>query len=403
MKKIVSCVLALSVLLTGCTSAMTDTASAPQATEAVTTSFNYSDLSLEDYIEADVEYMDFSSMSDSRLLPFVEDTVYLNLVEELDEDMYVQDVSAIYISQEYIDELTYNSQANIFFGYTLQELEEQFQGEPYVFTVENGQTVVQPATEYDDTYDQIIRNVAIGTGVIAVCVTVGLVSGGVGAAAVSSIFFASAQTGAIMGLSGGIISGAAAGLSTGLTTGDWDSALDDGLLAGSEGFMFGAISGAVTGGAFKTLELHNMTAGGLTMDEAAIIQRESRFDPEIISRFRNVQEYEVYRDAGLISRPVGGRAALIRDIDLDYVSPNNNPEGLTNLQLMQSGRAPFDPTGARYELHHVGQSMDSPLAILTTAEHDMPGLHIQQASQINRNAFNIERQNFWITLAQMAL
>lgn len=38
-------------------------------------------------------------------------------------------------------------------------------------------------------------------------------------------------------------------------------------------------------------------------------------------------------------------------------------------KLMQDGYAPLDPTGTKYQLHHIGQNNDSPLAVLTQAEH----------------------------------
>ena len=400
MKKILSIILLVSVFIAGCSSPVVETDDSID-NYSVATVVDITGLDTANYINGEVEELGFSSMSDPDLVPFIEDAVYCQLVDELGDDMYIENVSAIYISQEYIDELTYNSQANIFFGYTLQELEDQFQGERYVFTVEDGQTVVQLAAEYDDTYDQILRNVAIGTGVILVCVTVSVVTAGAGAPAASAIFAVAARTGTIMGLSYGAIGGAATGLITGVTTGDWDQALDEGLLAGSEGFMMGAICGSVVGGAGEAITLHGMTLNGLTMDEAAIIQHQSGYSPELISRFRNFQEYEAYRDAGLAQRMVGNRSALIRNIDPYYISPTDNPNGYTNLELMLRGNAPFDPNGVRYELHHIGQNMDSPLAILTQAEHDLPGLHIIQESQINRAAFAAERQAFWQAFGRM--
>ena len=161
----------------------------------------------------------------------------------MDSDEYfVENVSAIYISQEYIDELAYNSQANIYFGYTLQELSEQFQGKKYVFTLgDDGSTIVTEFEEYDDTYDRALKNVAIGTGVILVCVTVSLVTGGLGAPAVSMIFAASAKTGTVMALSGGAMGGISAGIVTGVQTGDMEQALKAAALAGSEGYKWGAI------------------------------------------------------------------------------------------------------------------------------------------------------------------
>lgn len=47
---------------------------------------------------------------------------------------------------------------------------------------------------------------------------------------------------------------------------------------------------------------------------------------------------------------------------------------VTNLERMKMGHPPIDPiSGKAYELHHVGQSIDSPLAILTKVEHMQGG------------------------------
>ena len=77
------------------------------------------------YAESADTVPDFKGMNDPALLPYIEDTLYQELVGSLNSDEYfVENVSAIYISQEYLDELAFNSQANIFFGYTLAELDE---------------------------------------------------------------------------------------------------------------------------------------------------------------------------------------------------------------------------------------------------------------------------------------
>jgi hypothetical protein len=43
--------------------------------------------------------------------------------------------------------------------------------------------------------------------------------------------------------------------------------------------------------------------------------------------------------------------------------------------------------------------MDSTLAILTKAEHDMKGLHVRQASEIDRKVFDKIRKRFWKSMA----
>lgn len=215
----------------------------------------------------ETETPDFKGMNDPALLPYIEDTLYQELVASLNSDEYfVENVSAIYISQEYLDELAFNSQANIFFGYTLAELDEQFQGTKYIFTLgNNNETTVEPFEAYDDTFDRVLHNVAVGTGVILICVTVSVVSAGAGAPAVSMIFAAAAKSGSIMAVSGGLLGGVSAGIVTGIQTGDLDAALKSAALSGSEAFKWGAIGGAISGGASEAIALKGATLNGLSM------------------------------------------------------------------------------------------------------------------------------------------
>ena len=51
---------------------------------------------------------EFSGMNDPSLLQYIEDDLYENLVTSLDSDEYfVENVQAVYISQEYLDEVAY--------------------------------------------------------------------------------------------------------------------------------------------------------------------------------------------------------------------------------------------------------------------------------------------------------
>lgn len=212
----------------------------------------------------------FSGLDDPALLQYVQDQVYSDLEYRLaSDDFVIEDVSAIYISKEYLEEVAYNSQANIFFGYTLAELDEQFQGKRYVFTLgSEGETTVQEFAGYDDTYDKVIKNVAIGTGIILVCVTVSVMTGGAASAPISVIFAASAKTGATFALSSGVFSGVTAGVLTGSKTEDFDQAIKAAALNGSEGFKWGAISGALTGGLSKINALQKASSAVPNFHEA---------------------------------------------------------------------------------------------------------------------------------------
>lgn len=353
------------------------------------------------------EYVvDFNSLDDTELQRYVQDNIYNELVAQLDSDEYfVENVSAVYISQEYIDELTYNSKPNVYFEYTLEEIDAVYQGTRYVFTMsEEGDTIVVPFEEYDDTFEQVIKDVAIGTGVIFICVTVSVVSAGAGAPAVSMIFAASAKSGTIFALSSGGLSAVASGVVTGIETGDMDEALKAAALSGSESFKWGAITGVISGGTTEVVALKGATLNGLTMNEAAIIQKESGFPLDVIKQFRNMEQYNICKDAGLTSKLVNGKTALIRNIDLNYV---DDATGYTNLELMSRGYAPIDPaTGTKYQLHHIGQKADSTLAILTEAEHKLGGndtiWHLKNiATEVHTstNNWDAQRKQFWKAMA----
>lgn len=179
----------LSEVVTEATSLET-TSAVMESDEADTTSETYSVSEKSKEENVPLTYTDivpeFSDLSDEKLLNYVEDNIYSGIVDELNSDEYfVEEVSAVYVSKEYLEELEYNSRANIFFGYTLEDVENTFSGERFVFTLgEDGTTIVKPFEDYDDTYEQVIKNVAIGTGVILICVTVSAVTGGAGAPAV---------------------------------------------------------------------------------------------------------------------------------------------------------------------------------------------------------------------------
>ncbi len=352
----------------------------------------------------------FTGMSDETLLPYIEDTVYSQLVADLDSDeFFIEDVSAVYVSQEYLTELAYNSQENVFFGYSLSGLDEYFQGTRYVFTVDdNGQTTVEPLQVVKDTtYEQLLKNVAVGTGVILVCVTVSAVTGGLGTApAVSMIFAVAAKTAATCALSGTLISGGSAAVVKGYETGDLSEALKAGALGASEGYKWGAISGAITGaasetwGLFRATRLGKTVENGLTMNQAAMIQKETGYPLNIIKQFHSYDEYLVFKNAGLQSRMINGQLALVRsDINLSRV----DEYGRTNLERMLSGKAPLDSTGKPFELHHIGQKNNGSLAILTSKEHDAASLHgFVSKSEIDRDAFNATRKpEFWKTMGRI--
>lgn len=398
MKKIIALLLCCTLIICGCGTEEKTSNKAGEITKGIATFDERSDI-----MEAS-----FTGLSDPALSSYMESVIYSELVGSLNsEEYFVENIEIQYISKEYIEELSYNSKENIFFGYTLAELDEIFQTERYVFTLGNdGTTTVEEFQEYDSTFERVLKNVAIGTGVILICVTVSAVTGGLGAPAVSMIFAASAKSGTIMALSSGAIGAASAGIITGIETGSFEETIKAMLVEGSEGFKWGAISGAIEGGIVEGVTLKGATLNGLTMNEAAKIQKESKFPLDVIKQFNSMEQYNICKKAGLKPEIVNGKTALIREIDLDYI---DEATGKSNLQLMKSGYAPVEPeTGSKYQLHHIGQKADSTLAILTEAEHKKGGnnviwhdLTITSAVHNGTNNWDAQRTAFWKAMGEM--
>ncbi len=431
MKRIIALILSCAICLTACGSAQsTESVSNNTETESVAETQDNTSESVEEEVSStekseteeqaiasadpafyqDIEDQKIADenldLSDENLQQYLRDRIYTEAIEEFDSDEYcVENVQTIYYSKEYIEQLAYNSQENLYFGFTQAELDSQFQGKKYVFTLDEntGETTVVEVESYEDhSTEEILKNVAIGTGVILVCVTVSVATGGT-APAVSMIFALGAKTGTAMALSGGAIGGLSAGLVKGYQTGSFSDAMNAAALGASDGFKWGAIVGALSGGATEAWGLHKATANRLKMNEAAAIQRESKYPLDLISQFKSKAEYEIYRDAGLRTQMVNGKLALVRDMDLNYKSSLPDGTEVTNLQRMQKGYAPLDPaTGKAYQLHHINQDPNGTLAILKEAEHQGNSSILNNPkiveSKIDREAFSKIRKAFWTDL-----
>lgn len=112
-------------------------------------------------------------------------------------------------------------------------------------------------------------------------------------------------------------------------------------------------------------------------------------------------EQKIYDDAGLEKQIVNNREVLIQP-KIDYHTPLGIPgnESQTNLDRMKEGYAPLDENGKPYQLHHIGQENDSPLAELTAEQHQANGnysvLHPKEGpSEIDRKEFNEQRREHW--------
>ena len=142
---------------------------------------------------------------------------------------------------------------------------------------------------------------------------------------------------------------------------------------------------------------------GLSEEQKNQIREEKGWSDEIIGHIESWEQYEVYRDADLHEAEVNGRKCLVKNIDLDYIDEKT---GLTNRELMEKGRSPIDSkTGEKIELHHMGQSFDSPFAELTENSehggkndcilHDKDVVSWRREPELKNQYQNHDRPNHW--------
>lgn len=187
---------------------------------------------------------------------WVEDTVSEAVRENLRGEDFTVDVDARLVSAEYLKSFGANSKENIYFGYTDSQLIELFGTDMVVFRLdENGKTAVEPYEAYKNPYLPALKDLAIGSSVLIVCVAVTLATGGGAAPVAHAIFAAAAKGGAIAALSGGLMEGVTSSVITIVETGDPDQARDAFINSGAQGFKIGAIVGATTSGIGKAIAI----------------------------------------------------------------------------------------------------------------------------------------------------
>ena len=351
MKRLIALLMASTLFLTACNSGMKNEDSNKNDSKIV------EDVTSIDDIDLDINPETFSDLSDENLLKYVEDEVYAGITEQLaSEDYIVESVDAIYISKEYLEEVEYNSQENMYFGYTLSELDAQYDGTRYVFTLgDDGQTTTKTFEKYDDTYEQVIKNVAIGTGVIWVCATVSVASGGVGApAAVSMVFATSAKTGATFALSSGVISTAGTAIVTGIETKNVEETLKAAALAGSESFKWGAIVGVVSGGVSETVSLAKSARSNPTPRESELkVLERTKGAEEQISYLDGVEVSSATKGAtrpDVVVKNADGSIKAIEVKNYNLASSNSRSELYRELERQVTSRANNLPAGSTQEI-----------------------------------------------------
>lgn len=124
------------------------------------------------FAEEDPDMLEYAMLVEPTQQELIEEEIYNQLYDSLKGE-YLIDVQTFYESKEAIEEGLYNSKESEYFGFLLSEVDAEFQGVPYVFSMdEKGETIVREFVPYDDLWEKVLTNVAIGTGVILVCVTV---------------------------------------------------------------------------------------------------------------------------------------------------------------------------------------------------------------------------------------
>lgn len=115
-----------------------------------------------------------------------------------------------------------------------------------------------------------------------------------------------------------------------------------------------------------------------------LIIEETGWSQEIVDKIENYEQFEIYSNANLTEATINGKKCLIKKIDMEYIDEKT---GLTNRELMEKGRSPYDSkTGEKIELHHMGQDANGPFAELNENSEHGNG---------NHSKLHLEKDNSW--------
>ena len=132
------------------------------------------------------------------------------------------------------------------------------------------------------------------------------------------------------------------------------------------------------------------------------INEKSPYSEEVNNSIRSVKELNFYIEAGLKEVVIGDRSVLVNpNIDMNKI----DDMGQTNMERMMKGRASIDSNGESYNLHHIGQKSDSPLAEITNKDHKENDaiLHdkLKPTEVHDNNNWNQERSEHWKSRASL--
>ena len=137
---------------------------------------------------------------------------------------------------------------------------------------------------------------------------------------------------------------------------------------------------------------------GLSMNQVALIQKESKWSMDVIKDIQDLDQYKVIK--GMKEINIDGHRVLVpKDIDLNFKSKLPDGTIVTNLDRTNKNLSPIEAaTGYPYELHHMGQKANGTLVMLTRDQHrgNYSILHTSnKPSEIDRYEFNKVRNKIW--------
>lgn len=126
------------------------------------------------------------------------------------------------------------------------------------------------------------------------------------------------------------------------------------------------------------------------------------YTSKITEYLTSEKEGDYYDDLGLEEDEVNGVSCLKNP---EINSSLKDEFGRTNLERMRMGLPPVDEQGQPYELHHIGQKTDSPLAELSQSQHRGKGadalLHGKSESSVEHDGdWAKKRQDYWKARAE---
>jgi len=146
----------------------------------------------------------------------------------------------------------------------------------------------------------------------------------------------------------------------------------------------------------KSVELDDLPSI-FKLNEKNRINKQSGYGSDVNQYITTIKELDVYQNEKLEEAKVNDRIVLQDNrIDLN----RKDAKDRTNLERMQKGLAPLDEDGRPYNLHHIGQKSDSPLAELKDGVHKEKDVILHDktiSTEVHGGNINwdSERANHW--------